>query len=405
MFLLSLKAAPMSSMEVLTDMVIWLVLLAFIGGALAGTIPFRHVIIDKENPTHPHCKAAGDMDGDGYPDLLAASAADGGLFWYRYPHWSKHRIADGSFTTDMAVGDVDGDGHLDVIIPSKAGLLWFKNPRANGGDPTAGPWQVVVVSPDGANMHDVEVGDLNGDGKLDIVTRHQSGFGKRMGNQIHLWVQNSPTAWSHRTFPCPHGEGLKLSDVNGDGRLDVVIGGRWYENPGDVLKGEWTEHPFMDAKHFDTHWTNGDIVVQTGDLNGDGQLEIVLSPSEGTGRFSWFEAPKDPREPNWIEHVVEPNLDHAHGLGVADMDGDGHLDIVVAKMHQATAPQEVSIYRNQGQGKAWVKQVISTQGSHNIVLVDIGKDGKIDVFGANWNNNSPTKGALELWINEREFKP
>jgi hypothetical protein len=365
------------------------------------SIVFRHVIVDAQNPADPHCKAAGDIDGDGYPDLLAASASGGGLHWYRYPDWTpSHKIADGSFTTDMAVGDVDGDGLLDVVIPCGAGLMWYRNPRASGGDPSAGPWQAINISPDGANMHDVELGDLNGDGKLDIVSRHQSGFGKRLGNQIHLWQQNSPDSWSHRAFPCPHGEGLKLADIDGDGRLDVVIGGRWYRNPGEILEGEWTEHLYLEAAQFDAHWTNGDVVVQTGDLNGDGHLEIVLSPAEGRGRLSWFGAPADPRPLHWREHVIEEELDHAHGLAVGDMDGDGTPDIVVAKMHQATPPQEVRLYRNRGQGRSWEKQVISTRGSHNIVLVDIGSNGRLDIFGANWNNNSATRGALDLWLNE-----
>jgi len=82
-------------------------------------------------------------------------------------------------------------------------------------------------------------------------------------------------------------------------RPDIIIGGRWYENPGDVLKGEWKEHLYMDPRHFDTAWTNGDIVVQVGDINRDGGPDIVLSPSEGTGRLSWFEAPPDPRTPDW----------------------------------------------------------------------------------------------------------
>jgi len=363
-------------------------------------MPFRHVVVDGQNPADPHCKAAGDLDGDGYPDLLAASASGGGLYWYQYPTWSKHKIADGTFTTDMDVGDVDGDGHLDVIIPSDEGLMWYRNPLGAGVDPALGPWEAINISPDGARMHDVEVGDLNGNGKLDIVTRHQSGFGKLLGNRIYVWHQDSPRSWRHRTFDCPHGEGLELADVNGNGRLDVIIGGRWYENPGDILGGEWAEHLYMDEEHFASCWTAGDVMVQAGDITGDGRVEIVLSPSEGEGRLSWFAAPADPRDVGWREHVIEAHIDHAHGLAVGDVDGDGHVDIIVAKMHQASAPQEVAVYRNAGSGAAWTKHVVSTTGSHNIVLVDLSGRGRLSIYGANWNNRASTGGAVELWVNE-----
>ena len=120
-------------------------------------------------------------------------------------------------------------------------------------------------------------------------------------------------------------------------------------------------------------------MVRASDLTGDGRLEIVLSPAEGSGRLSWFAAPDDPAEPDWIEHVIEPVLDHAHALRLADMDGDGQVDIVVAKMHQATAPQEVSVYLNRGRGTSWEKHVVATTGSHNIALVDVGNTGWLDM--------------------------
>ncbi|MGB6001802.1 MAG: hypothetical protein WBI00_15080, partial [Thermoanaerobaculia bacterium] len=63
--------------------------------ALAGLSPlaaqppsFQHVVIDAANPTDPHCKTLGDIDGDGLLDALAASSAGGGMFWYEYPAWT-----------------------------------------------------------------------------------------------------------------------------------------------------------------------------------------------------------------------------------------------------------------------------------------------------------------------------
>ena len=361
---------------------------------------FKHIIIDNDTAKNPHCKVAGDLTGDGNPDGLVASAANGGVWWYRYPEWTKHKIADGNFTTDMAVGDMTGDGYNDVIVPSDDGLMIYRNPLGSGGDVT-GLWEPINVSPIGARMHDVEVVDLDGDGALDLVTRHQSGFGKAMGNAVHIWKQDSPTSWRHREFPCPHGEGLIVADVNGDGRPDVIIGGRWYENPGDVLNGEWKEHLFVPADYFDSHWTNGDVTVSAGDLTGNGRLDILMTPAEGKGLVAWYEAPADPTQPEWKEHVLEAQYDHAHASGIADMDNDGQLDIVIAKMHQATPPNDVTIYFNGGNGKSWEKQVVATSGSHNITLIDIGNTGSFDIFGCNWNTNSPTKGAVEAWLNPR----
>ncbi len=206
--------------------------------------------------------------------------------------------------------------------------------------------------------------------------------------------------WKRRSFPCPHGEGLAAADLTGDGRPDVIIGGRWYEHPGNALEGEWKEHLYMPARRFETGWTGGDVTACAADLNRDGRLEIILTPAEGKGSFSWFESPEDPRSGFWREHIVEAAMDHAHALAAADMDKDGHIDLVVAKMHQAIAPQEVAWFRNPGRGKGWRKEVISTRGSHNIVIVDIGGNGRPDVFGANWNDRSPTGGALDLWLNE-----
>jgi len=75
------------------------------------------------------------------------------------------------------------------------------------------------------------------------------------------------------------------------------------------------------------------------------------------------------------------------------------MSIIVAKMHQATPPQEVAVYFNKGTAEDWHKHVVATTGSHNIAILDIDGDGLLDIVGSNWNNNSPTKGAIEVWLN------
>jgi len=234
------------------------------------------------------------------------------------------------------------------------------------------------------------VADLDADGDLDVITRDQSGFGSKAGNKIFFWRQDTPVSWSRRVIDCPHGEGLTLADLDKDGDMDVVIGGRWYENAKDVLDGPWKEHVFS------TTWIHGDTKVKVSDLNADGRPDVILSPAEGKYRISWFEAPPDARSTKWKEHLIEKSIGGVHSLQIADMDGDGDPDVITAKMHQYTAPHEVSIYLNEKRGSKWTKHVLSTKGSHNVRVTDIGSDDDMDVIGANW---SGPYQPVEMWEN------
>ncbi|MBK6732824.1 MAG: VCBS repeat-containing protein [bacterium] len=100
-----------------------------------GPVAFRRQVVDAAPPGGEDCCtdvcAAGDLDGDGYADLvLGGEHADGpGLFWYQYPQWDKRPLASGQFTTDMQLADIDGDTHLDIVVgDTDRGLLWLRNP-------------------------------------------------------------------------------------------------------------------------------------------------------------------------------------------------------------------------------------------------------------------------------------
>src|SRR5262249_16471400 len=154
----------------------------------------------------------------------------------------------------------------------------------------------------------------------DIVTRRQSAFGADNGSRLEIWVQKSPDSWVHRTVKCPAGEGLAVADLNGDGRPDLIIGGRPYQTPAHITHGDWKEHVFTDK------WKHPHCVVKVGDLNKDGHTDIVLSPSElkgGTYRIAWYEAPTDPKSSSWTEHIIDNSVETVvHGLAVADMNND-----------------------------------------------------------------------------------
>ena len=362
------------------------ILLLIVPLQAAGQTPFERVAID-DGIKDPWAKIVADIDKDGFADIVIGGQA-GPLAWYKYPDWTKSVIAAGGYrTVDGEAGDIDADGDLDIVM---GGLIWYENPLP-AASPAGKPWVAHQVADH--KTHDIELADLDRDGRLDIVSRDQSDFGAKAGDKVYLWRQEVGDRWTHRIIACPHGEGLALGDIDRDGDQDIVIGGLWFENDGRVLDGAWQTHRFCD-------W-HPSASVEVADINGDARPDVVLSPSELAGhwyRLSWFEAPADPRQDGWREHVMVDCIECViHGLATADFDNDGSIDVATSEMHQGEDPDEVAVFFNRDRGTAWEKLVLSTRGSHCIQAGDIGADGDVDLMGANWSG--PFQ-PVELWENK-----
>ena len=372
-------------------------------------IPFEHVVIDSHAPLNQWAIGAGDINGDGQPDVVSSgegpldrgtAPVKGGLYWYEYPNWTKHVIdANGTFADDMQLVDVDGDGDLDIVVPEDGSkqVRWYENPRPRG-NPATDPWKVHVIGDytkfQFEEAHDVEVADLNGDGKVDVVIANQKWEPPRPRNQPEqvVFFQNNPDSWTPVVVSNTYGEGTCLADLNGDGRIDIVKAGWWLENPRDPLRDPWRQHWFY-------HGWPDRAGVTVADINQDGRPDVVLSAADSPGRLSWFEAPTDAIRGTWKEHLIQDHVDYVHTFKVADINLDGMPDVVFAEM-QNSAQKRVGFFLNQGRGESWKLEVVATTGSHNIRVVDIDHDGDYDIVGANYDSEHDPHGApLEMWRN------
>lgn len=345
----------------------------------AGRSMFLHHVVDAAPPGGLECctdvTSLGDVNGDGYLDVLvgAEKAGGPGLVWYEYPTWKRSTIGKGDFTTDGQLVDFDGDGDVDVIVGDiQSGVTWFEQ-RKGPSD-----WKRHLL--DEGYVHDLRVADVNGDGRLDVVITDK--------HKLEV-LESGAVAGStvRRLLLERKGEGLDVADMDGDGNMDILYSNVWLERSGEAPEGSWTVHDIAPSWPVDTR-------IQVSDVNGDGRPDVILSASEGEGHVSWFEAPAPVGAGTWAEHrISNETLVGAHSLRVADFDLDGDVDVLVAEMH--TSPRKrVMLFMNNGD--TWRNVTLASHGSHNMVVDDVDGDGDIDLVGKNYGG---PERFVEYWEN------
>jgi len=325
-----------------------------------------------------------DIDKDGIDDFVVGERTQTpSVVWYKYngKGWDKF-VIDNTRKNPEAGGDycdIDRDGDLDVILGqdySGNAIWWWENPYPDFSK----PWMCrYIKNSDGNKHHDQTVGDFDGDGQVEFVSWNQGA--KRLllfeipsnPKSTEPWPSSAIYEWSsgqeREGFPS-----IPV-DIDLDGKVDLVGGGRWFEHQGGV---EFKEH-VIDAEMAFTQCAAGQLVR-------GGRPEVVFSPGDMDGQARWYEWTGD----GWKVHVLREVI-HGHTCEIRDIDGDGNLDIFIGEMGNPGAGDEAKTYIWYGDGKGHFKETVAShgQGIHEGKLGDLDGDGDLDILMKPYNHKTP----------------
>ena len=370
-----------------------------------------------------------DINKDGVLDIIS------GPYWYPGPGYTQKlafrlpnpapfdSTVDSTKDSDcylVFIYDFNQDGWPDILSFRTAGgavAIWYENPKGASGYWT----EHTAYSP--VDDESPDFTDMDGDGKPELVTL-SNGYG---GWAEPNWASpNSPWTFHNVTQKGTwqvYTHALGTSDVNGDGRKDLILSTGWWEQPATATSAAWVQHASAFWGQADASESYGGAQMFAYDVDGDGKNDIVTSLQAHAWGLAWFQ--NQGTGTAFTEHMLMGtsaeqaqyglSFSQLHAFALADVDGDGLKDIITGKrrgahgkgltsaeLHAPAVLYWFKLIRQSGQLPRYQPYLIDSVAGvgTQLIVADINGDGAPNILTAGRHgayvflNQAPSAGLI-----------
>lgn len=344
---------------------------------------------------HPYGLVMGDLDGDGRLDLFTANYSEASLSVLRNTSSSgsvsfaaRMDVAVGSGPSNLGMGDLDNDGKPDVVTSNQSGntISVLRNTSSSGTVSFASRIDLTTsTTPQG-----VAFADVDADGKLDVLIANGNASTVSVFRNTSLAIGSISFA-AKVDFPTGAGPfGVAAADIDGDGKTDIAVS-NYSTTTISVLRNTSTGTGSVSfAGKIDLTVGNGPRVVALGDLDGDGKPDLATE-NYNSASVSVLRNTSSSGAVSFAARVDYPvGTGPYFGLSIGDVDGDGLPDVAVTN----NASSNISVLRNLSFTSGAISFATKVNYSYSpadpmgIPVADVDGDGRPDLVVANMSYSS-----------------